>query len=93
MVLRFLEGGAYVADGDGHEFNLPPHCLESVDEWSVLGGLFLTPLVASEVLAECDLDNDEDALLSVKGARVLCRGVRNFSGVDQVGGGAVSLPE
>jgi len=48
---------------------------------------------STEVLAEFDLDNDEDALLSVKGARVRCRGVRNSFGVDQVGGGAVSLPE
>jgi hypothetical protein len=65
MSLRLLEGGARVADGDGHETHLPPHFLESVDEWGVLGGLLLEPLVAPEVLAESDLDNDEDALLAV----------------------------
>ena len=93
MVLCFLEGGARVADRDGHEFHLPPHRLDSVDEWGVLGGLLLKLLVASEVLAESDLDNDENALLSVKGAQVRCRGVRNSSGVDKVGDGAVSLLE
>ena len=70
MALCFLEGGVRVADGDGHVFYLSPHCLESVDKWGVLGGLLLTPLVASEVLTKSDLDNDEGAMLSVKGARV-----------------------
>jgi len=49
--------------------------------------------VACEVLAESDLDDDEDALLAVNGARVRRRIVRYASGVDEVGGGAVSLPE
>jgi len=93
MALRFLEGGTRVADGDGHDFHLPPQRLESVDEWDVLGGLLLKPLVAPEVLAESDLDNDKDALLSVEGARIRRRGVRYSSSVDKVGGGAVSLPE
>ena len=91
--LRLLEGGARVADGDGHETHLPPHLLESVDEWGVLGGLLLEPLVAPEVLAESDLDNDKDALLAVEGAKVRRRGVRYSSGVDEVKGGAMSLPE
>ena len=93
MALRLLEGGARVADGDGHEFHFPPHRLQSGDEWGVLGGILLNPLVASEVLAESDLDDEEDSLLSVEGARVRRRGVRYSSGVDKVGGGAVSLPE
>jgi len=70
MMLRLLEGGANVADGDCHEFHLPPHRIERVDEWGVLGGLLLEPLVASGVLAESDLDNDNDALLAVEGGRV-----------------------
>jgi len=75
MALRLLEGCARVADGDGHEFHLPPHLLESVDEWGVLVALLLKPLVAPEILAESDLDNDENALLVVEGARVRCWGV------------------
>ncbi len=51
MVLRLLEGGARVADGDGHEYHFPPQRLEGVDEWGVLFGLLLKPLVAPEVLA------------------------------------------
>ncbi len=93
MVLRLLGGGARVADGDGHEYHLPPQRLEGVDEWGVLCGLLLKPLVAPEVLAESDLEDDEDALFAVEVARVRRRGVRYSSGVDEVGGGAVSLPE
>ena len=53
-----LEGGAGVANGYGHEFHLAPECLELFDEGGVLGGLLLAPLVAAEVLAEADLDDD-----------------------------------
>ncbi len=53
-----VEGGADVADGYGHELHLAPKRLELVDEWGVFGGLLLEPLVASEVLAETDLDDD-----------------------------------
>ena len=93
MVLRRLEGGARVAGGDGHEYNLPPQRLEGFDEWGVLCGLLLKPLVAPEVLAESDLEDDEDALFAVKGARVRRRGAQFSSSVDEVGGGAVSLLE
>ena len=65
MSLCLLEGGARVADGDGHEFHLPPNCPQSGDEWGVLGGLLLKTLVASEVLAESELKDDQDALLAV----------------------------
>ena len=85
MALRLLAGGTRVADGDGHEIHLPPHRLQSGDEWGVL--------VASKFQAESDLDDDEDALLSVESARVRRRGVRYSSSVDKVGGGAVSLPK
>ena len=93
MALRVLEGGARVADGDGHEFHLPLHRLESGDEGDILGGLLLKPLVESEVLAESDLDDDEVASFAVEGAQVRGRGVRYSSSVDEVGGGAVSLPQ
>ena len=92
MALHLLEGGARVADGDGHEYHLPPHRLQSGDEWGVLGGLLLKPLVAPEVLAESDLEDDEDALFAVEGVRVRRRGVWYSSGVDKVGG-RVSLLE
>ena len=93
MTLCHVEGGAGVADGDGHEFHLTPYPFEGIDEWGVLSGLLLTPLVASEVLAETDLDEDEVALLAVAIARVRRRDVRYSSGVDEVGGGSVSRPE
>ncbi len=93
MALCLLEGCARVADGDGHKIHLPPYRIKSGDEWGVLGGLLLKLLVASEVLAETDLEGDKGALLSVKGCRVWRRGVRYSSGVDEVGGGAVSLLE
>ncbi len=53
-----LEGGAGLADGEGHDLHLSLERLEFVDEGGVFGGLLLEPLVASEVLAETDLDND-----------------------------------
>ncbi len=70
MALRLFEGGARFADGDGHEFYLPPHRLESGDERCVFNGLLLKPHVASEVLADSDLDNYESALFSFEGTRV-----------------------
>ena len=93
MVWRLLEGGARVVDGDGHEYHLPPQRLEGRDEWGVLCGLLLKPFVAPEVLAESDLKDDEDAMFAVESARVRRRGFRYSSGVDEVGGGAVSFPE
>ncbi len=53
-----LKGCAGVADGDGYEFHFAPERLELIDEGGVLGGLLFAPLVASEVLAEADLDDD-----------------------------------
>ena len=91
MCLR--EGGASVTDGDGHEFYLTPHCFQSYDEWGVLGRLLLKPLIASEVTAESDLDEDEVAFHAVEIARVRRRGVWHSPGVDEVGGRAVSRPE
>ncbi len=82
-----------MANGDGHEFHLSPYRFYSNDEWGVPDGLLLEPLVASEGLAESHFDDDEVALLAVGSARVRRRGVRYPSGVDEVGGGAVSHPE
>ncbi len=65
-----LEGGAGVAYGDGDELHLAPKRLELVDEGGVLGGLLLSPLDASEVLAESDFDDDQIALLAVEGGGV-----------------------
>jgi len=91
MALCLLEGGTCVANRDGHEFHLSPYLFEGGDEWGVLGGLLLEPLVASEVLAEFYLDDDEVTPLAVEGAKLRRRGVRYSSCVDEVGGGAVSL--
>ena len=93
MALCPLEGGACVADGDGHEYHLSPQRLEGVDKLGVFCGLLLKPLVAPEVLAKSDLEDEEDALFAVEGVWVRRRGVWYSSGVDEVGGGAMSLPE
>ena len=93
MAMSLLEGGARVADGDGHEFHLSPYHREGGNEWGVLGGLLLEPLLTSEVLAESDLEEDQDALLAVESVWVWRGGVRYPSGVDEVGGGAISRPE
>ncbi len=65
------EGGTGAADGNGHKFHLSPFSFESVDEWGVLDGLLLKLLVATEVPAESDLDDDKVALLAVESALVL----------------------
>ena len=85
MAICHVEGGAGVADGDGHGFHLTPYAFEGIDEWGVLSSLLLKPLVASEALAETDLDEDEVALLAVDVPRVLRRAVMYSSGVDEVG--------
>ncbi len=92
-VLRLGEGCAGVANGDGHEFYLPPYRLERVDKGGVLGGLLLELLVASEVPTEADLDEDEVVGLSVADRRVRFRSVRDSSGVDEVGRCALSRRE
>ena len=51
MVMSLLEGGARVADGDGHEFHLSPKYLEGGNEWGVRGGLLLEPLLTSDIRA------------------------------------------
>ena len=90
MALCLRDDCVRVADGDGHEFHLSPHHFEGGDEWGVLSGLLLKPLVASKVMAESDLDENEVALLALESARIRRRNVRYFSGVHEVGGGAVS---
>jgi hypothetical protein len=70
MAQCFLEGGTGVADGDGHDLHLSPYRFESGDKLGILGDLPLKPLVATEVLAESDLDDVEVALLAVEIARV-----------------------
>ena len=52
-----LKGDARMADGNGHEFHLPPYCLEGGDERYLLVGIFLEPPVTSEVLAESETAN------------------------------------
>ena len=77
MALCFLEGGTRVADRDSHDdIHLSPNRLEGGDEWGVLGGLLLKPLVASKVLAKSDLDDNEVTPLAVEGGQVRRRGVR-----------------
>ena len=88
-----LEGGARMADRDGHEFHLAPNFLEGVDKWGVLGGLLALPFVATEVLAEEDLADEEVALLPVEGGRVRLGVVRDSSGVYEVGGCSMSRAE
>ncbi len=80
VALSLGEGGARVANGDGHENHLSPHLLECVDEGDVLGGLLLTSLVATEVPTEEYLIEDEVAVLPVECRRIWFRCVRDSSG-------------
>ena len=82
-----------MADRDGHELHLAPHVLEGVDKWGVLGGLFALPLVATEVTAEDDLADEKVAILPVEIGRVRHGTIRDSPGVDEVGGGSMSLGE
>ncbi len=91
--LCLLENGVSVSDGDGHELHLAPHRFEIVDEWGALGGFFLEPLMASEVSAKPDLEEDEVELLAVESVRVRRRGGRYFFGVYEVGGDSMSVLE
>ncbi len=89
-----LEGGAGVADGNGRELHLSLERLELVDEGGVFCGILLEPLVASEVLAETNLDDDKVALLAVEGGRVHRWGVPVSSGgVYEVWGCSMSRSE
>ncbi len=90
VFLRHAEGGARVADGDGHELHLAPDGLEGGDKGGFLHSLLLFSLVASKVPAESDLDDNEVALLAVKVVRVRHWAVWYSSGVDEVG--AVPYP-
>ena len=93
VALRFGEGGARVADWDGHEFHFSPHFLECVDEGDVLGGFFLSSLVAAEVPTEEHLVDDEVAVFPVECLRIWVRCVRDSSGVDEVGSCTMSRRE
>ena len=93
MAMSLLKGGARVAEGDGHEFHLSPDPLEGGNDWGVLRGLLLDPLLTSEVLTKSDFDEDQVALLAVESAWARRRGVRYPSGVEEVGGRAVSHSE
>ena len=53
----------------------------------------MAPLVASEVLAEADLNDDQIALLAVEGGGVQRWGVRDPSGVNEVRGCSMARPK
>ena len=69
---------ARVTDGEGNELHPSPIPYEGRDEWGVFLGLLVDFNVASEVRAEADLDNGENALFPVER--------------DHVGGGSVWDP-
>ena len=93
VALRLGEGGARVANGDGHEYHLSPRLLECVDEGGVLCGFFLSSLVAAEVPTEEHLVDYEVAVFPVECRRIWFRSVRDSSGVDEVGSGTMSRRE
>jgi hypothetical protein len=93
VALSLGEGGARVADWDGHEFHFPPHFLECGDEGDVLCGFFLSSLVAAEVPTEEYLVDDEVAVFPVECRQIWFRRVRDSSGVDEVGSCTMSRRE
>ena len=78
------KGRACVSDGEGDELHSPPVLPEGLDEGKVLVGLVFSFVIASQVPAESDLDDDEDAVFLVEGVRVRGWGVWYSSGVDEV---------
>ena len=73
-----------MSDGEGDELHSPPVLPEGLDEGKVLVGLVFSFVLASQVPAESDLDDDEDAVFLVEGVRVRGWGVWYSSGVDEV---------
>ena len=75
-----------MAVGDAHEVNPSPIMSERGHQGGVLIDFFLELLVAAEVPAKADLEEDEGAVFAAEGVDARGRVGRNFSGVDDVGG-------
>ena len=73
-----------MTDREGDKLDPSPLSFEGRDEGEVLLGIFVELVVAAEVLAEADLDDDEGALFYVEGCRVGRRSVWDSSCVDEV---------
>ena len=85
-----VKDGAGVADGDANELDASPISSEDAKEGVVLLGILGELVVAAEVPAESDLEEEEGAVLAVEGVEVR-RGVGWHSlGVDDVRGGSHS---
>ena len=75
-----------MTDGNADEVDLSPIASERGHQGVVLLDFFLELLVAAEVPAKADLEEDKGAALSVEGVVVRGRVGRHSSGVDDVGG-------
>ena len=85
-----VEGGTGVADGDADELDASPISSEGAKEGVVLLGLLGELVVAPEVPAEADLEEDEGAVLAVEGVEVRSGVGWHSSGVYDVRGGSHS---
>jgi hypothetical protein len=70
MVQGLGEYDTRVADGKGNKLHPSPVSSEGRQEWGVFLGLLLELIVASEIHAETDLDDDEGAFFLVEGDRI-----------------------
>ncbi len=70
-VVRIVgEGGAGVADGDADELDASPIFAEGCEKGEVLVGMLFVFLIATEVPAEADLEEEEGAIFPVERAKV-----------------------
>ncbi len=76
--------GARVTDREGHKLHPSSVFSEGCDEGGVLLGLLVELNVATEVLTEADLDEDEGALLYAEGGGVGRVSVWDPSCLDEV---------
>ena len=70
-----------MADGNANEVNPSPITSERGHQGVVLIGFFLELLVATEVLAEADLEEDEGVVLAVEGVDFRGHVGRHLKGV------------
>jgi hypothetical protein len=83
MVVCPLEGSVRMADGESDKLHSSQICIEGRDEGGVFGRLRPDLVVASEVSAKADFDENEGAAVLNVGGRVWRGGVRDTPSIDE----------
>ncbi len=79
-----------MADRECDKLHFPSVSPEGRQKGGVFHGILLKHILAANVSAESDLDDDEGAPFLVEGGRVGRKGVRDPSGIDEVRDRAMS---